>query len=91
MAHQLFVDIELDDVEVKSKDVVFKVYRAGEKFGELRVSQGAIVWRGRRDKQGRKLSWRRFDRLMEETASRAETRKPGTRLGVPRRKRMLDG
>lgn len=90
MAHQLFIDIELNDVEIKAKDVVFKVYSGSEKFGELRVSQGAVVWRGRRDKQGRKLTWQRFDRLMEDAATRAETRSPGTRLTVPRSKRETD-
>ena len=32
---------------VRKEDLVFKVYRDDEKFGELRVSRGAIVWRGR--------------------------------------------
>jgi hypothetical protein len=36
------------------------------KFGEFRVSQGAVVWRGRRDKKGRKLNWLQFERLMQE-------------------------
>ncbi len=84
--HQLFLDIEVEAQAIKKKDVVFKVYEEGEKFGELRVSQGSIVWRGRGDKDGRKLGWERFDRLMQEHASRDERRQPGTRTAVARRK-----
>ena len=84
MAHKLFVDLDVSAVEVIKKDVVFKVYRRRRKFGELRVSRGAVVWRGRNDQLGRKLSWRRFDALMESLARRDERRRPGTRLTVPR-------
>jgi hypothetical protein len=86
MAHKVFVDLEVAAVEVKMKDVVFKVYRRRHKFGELRVSRGAVVWRGRDDQLGRKMSWRRFDALMQSYAGRAERRAPGTPLSVPRRK-----
>lgn len=85
MTHKLFIDLDVLDLEVGPKDVVFKVYRGKKKFGELRVSRGAVVWRGRKDQLGRKLSWRRFDQLMESTGRRAERRPPGTRLSVPRR------
>jgi hypothetical protein len=86
MAHKMFVDVELQAVEVKKKDVVFKVYRRRHKFGELRISHGAVVWRGRGDQYGRKLSWDRFDELMQSSARRAERRAPGERLSVPKRK-----
>jgi hypothetical protein len=86
MAHKVFVDLDVNAVEVKAKDVVFKVYKRKKKFGELRVSRGAVVWRGRSDQWGRKLSWRRFDELMQSTARRAERRPPGARVSVPRRR-----
>ena len=86
MAHKVFVDLEVSAVEVKARDVVFKVYKRKKKFGELRVSRGAVVWRGRSDQLGRKLSWRRFDDLMQSVARRAERRAPESRLSVPKRK-----
>ena len=85
--HQLFVSLEVPHMEVKTKDVTFYVYEDGEKFGELRLSRGAVVWRGRNDKDGRKMRWRKFDRLMQERARRAERRPAGVRLSVPRSKR----
>lgn len=74
-------------MKVGKKDVVFKVYEGGRKFGELRLSQGAVVWRGRGDQIGRKLRWSRFDELMQSTARRAERRPPGARVTVRKRER----
>ena len=89
--HLLFVSVPVEDYPVRAKDIVFYLYegrgRASAKFGELRVSQGAIVWRGSRDQYGRKLAWRRFHNLMEREGSRAEIRPPGAKKSVPRRKR----
>ncbi len=88
MAYKLFLDHDVRGMQIKSKDVVFKVYRGGRKFGELRLSQGAVVWRGRKDKIGRKMGWLKFDGLMQEKARLAERRRPGTRTGVAKRKRV---
>ncbi len=87
MAFKLFIDHDVRGMQIKSKDVVFKVYRDGRKFGELRLSQGAVVWRGRKDKFGRKMRWVKFDTLMQEEARLAERRRPGTRTGVRKQKR----
>ncbi len=87
MAYKLFIDHDVRGMQIKSKDVVFKVYRDGRKFGELRLSQGAVVWRGRKDKIGRKMGWLKFDDLMQEEARLAEWRRPGTRTGVSKRNR----
>ena len=85
--HQLFIDMDIRDMEVGSKDVVFMVYQDGEKFGELRLSQGAVVWRGRYDRIGRKMRWPKFDRLMQSESNLAERRKPGTRTTVRKKRR----
>ena len=85
--HQLFIDIDVHDLEVTTKDVVFKIYEEGKKFGELRLSRGAVVWRGRSDQIGRKMRWRKFDQLMQQEARRAELRPPGARLTVRKKKR----
>jgi hypothetical protein len=89
--HNLYVSIPLQDYRVKSKDVLFLIYRGkgarSKKFGELRVSQGAVVWRGVRDQIGRKLTWSRFHRLFEKHGTRSETRHPSAKKTVPRGKR----
>ena len=87
MAYKLFIDHDVRGMQIGKKDVVFKVYSDGRKFGELRLSKGAVVWRGRKDKIGRKMRWVKFDRLMQEEARLAERRRPGTRTGVSKRKR----
>jgi len=86
MAHKVFVDLDVTAVEVKMKDVIFKIYRRKKKFGELRVSRGAVVWYGRSDQIGRKMTWRRFDQAMQADARRQERRPPGSPKSVPRKK-----
>ena len=84
MGNELFMDASmLKNIKVESKDVVFIVYREDSegndyKHGELSLSQGGVVWRGRGDKKDRTLGWVSFDRMMQENASRKERRKPGT-------------
>ena len=91
--HGVFLNLDVANLRVKSKDVVFLVYRgngrASKKFGDLRVSQGAVVWRGQNDKKGRKLRWAAFDKLMQEFAGRSERRKPRDVRSVPSSKRRV--
>jgi len=86
-SHKLFIGMDLRDCEVTTKDVVFFVYFKKQKFGELRLSRGAVVWRGRSDQLGRKMSWKRFNQVMEDSARRQERRKPGTRLSASKKSR----
>ena len=51
-------------------DIEFVVKRNGEKFGTLRISKGALVWFPRNGINGRKVSWRRFDKFMEDKPQR---------------------
>jgi hypothetical protein len=87
--NRLFVSVPVEDIRVRSKDIVFFVYRGRQpaKFGELRVSQGALVWRGPFDQYGRKVSWTRFARLMEKVGRKSEKRPPGAAKSVSRKKR----
>ncbi len=89
--HGVFLDLDLREHRVTTKDVVFFVYRGRTatkvKFGELRVSQGAVVWRSRSDQIGRKLGWTALSRLFEERGIRQEVRKPNARKSVSPRAR----
>jgi hypothetical protein len=46
-------------------DIVFAVHRGPDKAGELRVSQGGVDWRRGRAKRWKKLSWERFNRILD--------------------------
>lgn len=89
--HGLFLELDLREYRVKSKDVVFFVYRGRpqtkSKFGELRISQGAVVWRSRAQSIGRKLNWSRLDQLFKNYGRREERRKKNARKSVSRRAR----
>ncbi len=54
-------------------DVRFVVNENGEKLGELHVSQGAVVWRAKDKKYGRRLGWQRLSDLFEANGTK---RKP---------------
>lgn len=45
-------------------DVEFVVRQNGEKFGELRISRGSLVWFPRNSPKGHKVGWERFDEFM---------------------------
>jgi hypothetical protein len=72
--HQPFVNLDVLDTKVRHEDVAFIVDHDRRESGELRVNQGAVVWRGRAGKVGRKLLRTRFDALMQQAARRAERR-----------------
>ncbi|MFO0788780.1 MAG: hypothetical protein U0805_04935 [Pirellulales bacterium] len=45
---------------------MFVVRKNNAKFGELRVSQGAVVWIPAVKSKGRRLSWTKLDELAQE-------------------------
>jgi hypothetical protein len=45
--------------------VDFDIFSQGEKFGTLIVGRGSVTWYGHNRKIGRRMSWARFDRLMQ--------------------------
>ena len=65
------VTFTLPDRKLGNTDIQFLVKRDGVVVGRLLVSKGAVVWRSKHKRRGKKLGWRRFDKLMEETG-RAE-------------------
>ena len=89
--HRLFLSLPSTDLPVTTKDVVFFLYKGKgarmKKLGELRVSRGALVWRNKNDKYGRKIGWARLGKLLEEHGVRREKRPVGEKKLVSRRLR----
>jgi hypothetical protein len=46
-------------------DIVFDVRKNKKKFGELRISKGAVVWIPAVKSKGRRLSWDQLDRFAQ--------------------------
>jgi hypothetical protein len=85
--HQVFASLP-SDLPIKKEDLIFKVYNSDStKLGELRISRGAVVWYGPLNVKGRKMSWKKFDELMQEHGRKLEQRRPGTRRDVSAAKR----
>ena len=71
MAHK--VTFTIPERELGTADIEFSVDKDGDKLGTLKISKGSIVWfpkhaRRGADNNGFKLSWSKFDQLMQENA-----------------------
>ena len=73
MAHEVFFDIP--SRKLQREDVVFKIRKDGEKFGEIRISKGSIVWFPKNKTNGYKMGWKKFDEIMQEFAPRIEKKR----------------
>ncbi len=60
--------------EVRRADAQFSVERDGKKFGTLEISNGSIVWFPPYTAYGYKVSWKKFDELMADNATKIEKR-----------------
>ena len=60
---------QLPERVLGSSDIVIKVKADGKKFGELRVSMGAIVWLPGRKGNGHKMTWGKLDAAMVKCPS----------------------
>ena len=47
-------------------DIEFVIMKDGKRFGTLKVSEGAVVWRQKNYQYCRKIGWGKFTRLMME-------------------------
>ena len=57
------VTFEIPRRPVGVADIVFDVRKNKKKFGELRMSKGAVVWIPAVKSKGRRLSWDQLDRF----------------------------
>jgi hypothetical protein len=61
------IDLEVPQVvNVLHKDVKLRVWEDDELLGTLRISKGSIDWIPKKKHYARRLSWAKFDALMEE-------------------------
>lgn len=63
MAHT--VKFEVPQRDLSHANIEFYVKKDGKAFGKLLISKGAVVWRPRSDKHGKKMGWTRFDQFMQ--------------------------
>jgi hypothetical protein len=48
--------------------ISFEIFADEEKIGEIVIGRGSLTWYGRNRHHGKKLSWSRFAKLMDEYA-----------------------
>ena len=55
-----------ESIPVGNRDVEFKVERNSSHHGWLKISRGAVVWQPARKHRAYRMTWARFDELMQE-------------------------
>lgn len=60
------LDIRIPAAQIINTDVTVDVKSGDERLGTLLISRGSIDWRPRNGRYVRRLSWERFNDLMEE-------------------------
>ncbi|MEM8678965.1 MAG: hypothetical protein AAGF97_06420 [Planctomycetota bacterium] len=68
------VTMTLPPRQIRRADASFAVERDGKKYGTLEISNGSIVWFPPYTKYGLKMGWEKFHQLMDEHATRVESR-----------------
>lgn len=68
------VILSLPATEIQRADASFSISRDGEKFGTLEISSGSLVWFAKHAKQGQRISWETFAKLMESHSESTEKR-----------------
>ena len=69
------VSFDVPKRQLGKTDVNFFIRRDNEVLGKLSISNGSIVWFPKLSRKGRKMSWKRFDEMMQENSKRRERRK----------------
>ena len=69
------VSFDIPERQLGKTDVNFHIRADGEVLGKLSISNGSIVWFPKLSRKGRKMSWKKFDEMMQENTGRRERRK----------------
>jgi len=62
--HQVL--FEVPSRPVGKVDIVFTIRENGQKFGELRISKGNLMWTPANKQKRKRLSWKKLDALARE-------------------------
>lgn len=68
------VTFNIPERELGRADVQFVVRQDGQVLGTLAVSNGSLVWFPKKTTNGMKMSWSRFDSIMQAESRKVEKR-----------------
>ncbi len=66
--HHVKCNMQVLELTRAGSSISFEVFADDEKIGAITVGRGSITWTGRGRHSGKKLSWTRFARLMDDYA-----------------------
>lgn len=68
------VKFTLPERELGKADITFVVKKDGDKFGELKISNGSAVWFPKNGKQGYRVGWTKLEEFFKEAGVKVEKR-----------------
>lgn len=68
------VSFTIPERQLGKADIAFDIKKDKEKLGELRVSNGSVVWFPKNKRQGYRISWMQLDDLFVKNGKKAEKR-----------------
>jgi len=67
------VKFKIPEKDLGKADISFSITRDGEKFGELKISNGSVVWFPKNSPKGYKWGWKAIDEFFQNS-KKHETR-----------------
>lgn len=64
------VDFTIPYRPLGNSDIQFNVKQDGTVLGSLKISKGSVVWRPKDNSYGYRLSWSKFNELMQNSGVR---------------------
>lgn len=68
------VSFTIPERQLGKADIAFDIKKDKEKLGELRVSNGSVVWFPKNKRQGYRISWMQLDDLFVKNGKKVEKR-----------------
>ncbi len=60
------VTFSIPERKLQRADIDFYIKRDGTAFGRFLVSNGAVLWKPKNKQKGYKMSWAKFDQMMQD-------------------------
>ena len=68
------VDVQLPSRPLGKADAIFEIKTKEGKLGELRISNGSLVWFPVNARKGHRVDWKKFGEFMEIAGKKVEDR-----------------
>ena len=64
--HSVRCVVQVPELTKSGTSILFEIHAGSEKIGTIVLGRGSITWYGGKRKQGTRIAWSRFAKLMNE-------------------------